>query len=232
MFCKNCGAEIEDGKKFCPKCGQDLSKKVEDTTQAQETMQYTQSSNNSKFTSILKIIYRLCILVFGVIFMSQSLVSCGHKGYECFIDTFKSDSGIMISSSDLIYGINHGGIGVYIVSFITILYVWLLLLSLVQKDSFWKKNLHTNIFIPVILGLTAYLYNRFGDSSFKPTNYVFICIGISIFITLLYIIINVQTKVEYKKYSVVARFLILIVIQIMYMYIFGAIIPFIQGNIS
>ena len=232
MFCKNCGGEIEEGKKFCPKCGQDLSKKVEDSTESIGSSHEVHVNNNSKVTPILKIIYRLSILVFGVLLMSQSLVSCGHKGYECFIDTFKSDSCLMVSSSDVIYGINHGGVGAYVISFITILYVWLLLLSLIQKDSFWKKNLHTNLFIPIILGVTAYLYNRFGDSNFKPTNYVYICIGISVFITVIYIIVNINTKVEFKKYSVFTRLLILIVLQIIYMYVFGAIIPFIHGNIS
>ncbi len=49
MFCSKCGAQVEDGVKFCPNCGADLSQSTEQTYERVEgetvNMNETQSTN-------------------------------------------------------------------------------------------------------------------------------------------------------------------------------------------
>ena len=244
MFCKNCGTEISADDKFCKNCGLPITLNAttsETSTQSvevkSEETNFNTSDNSSETSSpntsnsFKRVIYRLLIVAFGVLFMSQSLVSCEKKGYECVIESFSPDKGMMITKTNMFYGIDNGNIGMYVVSFITILYLMLLYKSLVKKEEFWKQHEHTNMFITLVLVITAALYNKFGTESFKPTQYAIICTMISTIISFLYSRIDGETQIDCKQESFIGGIIKLFILFVFYTYLLGGIIPFLMGKI-
>lgn len=63
MFCRNCGAEVPDGSRFCPECGSSLS----------ESPVYVSSQNQTQGVRpptylVLSVLVTLfCCLIFGII---------------------------------------------------------------------------------------------------------------------------------------------------------------------
>lgn len=244
MFCKNCGTEISADDKFCKNCGSPITLNAttsETSTQSvevkSEETNFNTSDNSSETSSpntsnsFKRVIYRLLIVAFGVLFMSQSLVSCEKKGYECVIESFKPDQALMISKANMFLGIDNGNIGIYVVSFIMLLYLMLLYKSFGKKEEFWKQHLHTNIFIPLTLIITYTLFESFGIDSYKPTNYALICTIISVLIYFLYMKIESETKVKCEQKSFTGGIIKLFIFFLFYAYLLGAIIPSIMGKI-
>lgn len=69
MFCSNCGNEIEENQKFCPKCGMKQSRKKNITYHAN-----FQNDNNRKFETnngmVFLGIFLMVIAVFGAFFVT------------------------------------------------------------------------------------------------------------------------------------------------------------------
>lgn len=98
MYCKKCGAELEDGVLFCSKCGQ----KIDGETQ-EETIHvdHTSGSSSSSYNGVciagfvLSFFFGLLGLIFSIVGLNSAKRS-GQKGKELAI------AGIVISAVSIV----------------------------------------------------------------------------------------------------------------------------------
>ena len=70
MYCKNCGKEIPDGVKFCPKCGEAIDSISITQTNKEREAQQTRSVGKGVLLAIVAII-GLLVGIMGLINLSK-----------------------------------------------------------------------------------------------------------------------------------------------------------------
>lgn len=75
MYCKNCGADIQDGANFCQNCGQKLSSQTPDLQQTYNNNTIVKKNNKKKKTIIISIVSVVVVIIIALISLVAVLLS-------------------------------------------------------------------------------------------------------------------------------------------------------------
>ncbi len=98
MFCRSCGAEVNNNAKFCPHCG---SKRIDMEAVAATS---DKSKDASAGTAILMLVIVVILIGFGV----KAIITLGQEG--AFVDTPLYDNSILtirVESTHIIYSADY-----------------------------------------------------------------------------------------------------------------------------
>lgn len=213
MFCKNCGAQISDGKKFCGSCGAPVTEpidvdKVERAPQENPSILIGSKAEESALKKCFLIVSGLMLLMLILRFVSFGKYHVGVVGYS-------------IGSGDA-YSLNEfmgsGGIGAAIYVIIVLASIAMCLLPFFKNDFLRRRRMIIPKIITIWNGFTMGLAvqslaecvesnkqsveNSFGSGYFEGSWEILFGGWLNIAVTIAVIVMLFVISRKTKKYKV------------------------------
>lgn len=213
---EKCNTQIEELRK------KQLEIKQKEIQKLREEREIKINKIKETSNNVFKKIYIVALIVFEIVVLMQYMLGFGisgsglYKGFEIVVNTFittdKIDS--ILSLSD------------YILTFVLVVYATLVFFSFINKENFWKKYLHSNLFCSIMMVIFVCINQFSAYESFKPTLFAYISLGISILTTILYAKQYLVGHSNEINNNLLKNLMKLFIAFMIFVFIFGFIIPF------